>query len=222
MNKNLITRSQAGKGFTLAEVLITLGIIGIVAAMTIPTLMNKTNDAELKTAAKKAFSVANQAYLMAANENGGSLGLYKASMNTQALVKFNALKSQLKVTNECAYNGHSQGKCWPRAGVGLKNYSVTGDTMVSNDGSQFMNVSFATADGMYWFIYTYDDTTGTDDICIDINGEKGPNDWGKDAFCFIMDENTIKPKTTGFNEMKHNDGSTVDIVNEFTAPFLNK
>lgn len=32
------------KGFTLAEVLITLGIIGVVAAMTIPVLMNSTND----------------------------------------------------------------------------------------------------------------------------------------------------------------------------------
>nr|MBP7211932.1 type II secretion system protein [bacterium] len=32
--------------FTLAEVLITLGIIGVVAAMTIPTLMNKTSEAQ--------------------------------------------------------------------------------------------------------------------------------------------------------------------------------
>ena len=35
------------QAFTLAEVLITLGIIGVVAAMTIPTLMNRTNDKEL-------------------------------------------------------------------------------------------------------------------------------------------------------------------------------
>ncbi len=35
------------KAFTLAEVLITLGIIGVVAAMTMPTLMNSTNGAFL-------------------------------------------------------------------------------------------------------------------------------------------------------------------------------
>jgi len=40
-------------GFTLAEVLITLVIIGVIAAMTISPLINKTNDAENKTALKK-------------------------------------------------------------------------------------------------------------------------------------------------------------------------
>ena len=44
--------------FTLAEVLITLGIIGVVAAMTIPTLISNTNGAQFKTGFKKAcFSI---------------------------------------------------------------------------------------------------------------------------------------------------------------------
>ena len=43
-------------GFTLAEVLITLGIIGVVAAMTMPTLMNSTQGAQYKAAYKKALS----------------------------------------------------------------------------------------------------------------------------------------------------------------------
>lgn len=58
--KNMIRKS----GFTLAEVLITLGIIGVVAAMTIPTLMNQTGQAEFKTGFKKAISVLNQAITM--------------------------------------------------------------------------------------------------------------------------------------------------------------
>lgn len=52
------------QGFTLAEVLITLGIIGVVAAMTIPTLISNTNGAQFKTAYKKALSTLNQAVLM--------------------------------------------------------------------------------------------------------------------------------------------------------------
>ena len=51
-------------GFTLAEVLITLGIIGVVAAMTIPTLISNTNGAQFKTAYKKALSTLNQAIVM--------------------------------------------------------------------------------------------------------------------------------------------------------------
>ncbi len=51
-------------GFTLAEVLITLGIIGVVAAMTIPTLVSQTGQAEFKTGLKKAVSVLNQAITM--------------------------------------------------------------------------------------------------------------------------------------------------------------
>lgn len=51
-------------GFTLAEVLITLGIIGVVAAMTIPTLMNSTSGAEFKTGFKKIVSTLNQAITM--------------------------------------------------------------------------------------------------------------------------------------------------------------
>lgn len=48
-------------GFTLAEVLITLVIIGVIAAMTVPTLMNNTNAQEFRSALKKAISGANQA-----------------------------------------------------------------------------------------------------------------------------------------------------------------
>ena len=49
------------KGFTLAEVLITLGIIGVVAAMTMPTLINNINNKQNIAALKKAYSLISQA-----------------------------------------------------------------------------------------------------------------------------------------------------------------
>ena len=52
-------------GFTLAEVLITLGIIGVVAAMTIPTLIANTISAKFRSQFKKTISTLNQAGLMA-------------------------------------------------------------------------------------------------------------------------------------------------------------
>ena len=53
------------QGFTLAEVLITLGIIGVVAAMTIPNLIANTNGAKFRSQFKKSVSTLNQAALMA-------------------------------------------------------------------------------------------------------------------------------------------------------------
>ena len=44
------------KGFTLAEVLITLGIIGVVAAMTIPTLVSKSQQRQHVVAWRKAYA----------------------------------------------------------------------------------------------------------------------------------------------------------------------
>src|SRR5574344_1973996 len=56
--------------FTLAEVLITLGIIGVVAALTIPTLMQKTQERESISKLKKVFSVLQNAYSRAINDEG--------------------------------------------------------------------------------------------------------------------------------------------------------
>ena len=58
------------KGFTLAEVLITLGIIGVVAAMTIPTLIASYKKKIVETRLVKVYSTFNQAIKMSEAENG--------------------------------------------------------------------------------------------------------------------------------------------------------
>ncbi len=55
-------------GFTIAEVLITLGVIGIVAAMTIPILYSNISSAQYRSKFKKAVSTLNQAGLMAQSQ----------------------------------------------------------------------------------------------------------------------------------------------------------
>lgn len=56
--------------FTLAEVLITLGILGIVVAMTLPTVINKYKKQEASARLKKFYTVMNQAIMMSENDNG--------------------------------------------------------------------------------------------------------------------------------------------------------
>ena len=59
-----------GNAFTLAEVLITLGIIGVVAALTMPSLIQNHKKHVVETRLKKFYSVMNQAVLMAKNDYG--------------------------------------------------------------------------------------------------------------------------------------------------------
>ena len=56
-------------GFTLAEVLITLGIIGVVAALTLPALVQNNRNREMQTRLKRGYSVLSQALDMYQAEN---------------------------------------------------------------------------------------------------------------------------------------------------------
>lgn len=56
--------------FTLAEVLITLGVIGVVAAMTMPTLIQNHRKHEVVTKLKKVYSTVNQAIKLSEVEYG--------------------------------------------------------------------------------------------------------------------------------------------------------
>lgn len=60
------------KAFTLAEVLITLGIIGVVAALTLPAISASYRKKEAEVRTKKFYSTIQQAIIMAENEFGPS------------------------------------------------------------------------------------------------------------------------------------------------------
>lgn len=83
--------------FTLAEVLITFGIIALVAAMTIPTLLTNSGKSEFKTGFKKSLSKMNQAVTMSvaldyvdfatANAGMASPSIYKILSDRMNVVK---------------------------------------------------------------------------------------------------------------------------------------
>ena len=60
-------------GFTLAEVLVTLAVIGVIAALTIPGLIEKGTKKQLAARAKTAFSLMSSATNMLIADNGGNL-----------------------------------------------------------------------------------------------------------------------------------------------------
>lgn len=63
-------------GFTLGEVLITLMIVGVTASLTIPAVMNNTNQQEYKAGFKKAVSVIDQAVSMTYIEEDKDMSKY--------------------------------------------------------------------------------------------------------------------------------------------------
>lgn len=60
--------------FTLAEVLISLGIIGIVAALTLPAIISNYKKSVIETSVKKFYTNINQAIIMSERENGDRHG----------------------------------------------------------------------------------------------------------------------------------------------------
>ena len=160
-------------GFTLAEVLITLGIIGVVAAMTMPTLMNSTNGAQYKTAYKKALSVLSQAVVLnvalddydmsqatvtdGTATNGSSASLYNLFNN-----RMNVVKTSSGATEDTGWeSGTAQ-----FGSKGSGNY-----TLFFNDGIVF---TFPKNESNC----TEGNASTPEAKCygvIDVNGEKNPN-----------------------------------------------
>ena len=81
------------KGFTLAEILIVLMVIGVIATMTVPSLMKGVNEAQFKTAYKKAFNAVTN--IAAVEKISGQLPV-KADA-TSALNFFSSLNANLSV-----------------------------------------------------------------------------------------------------------------------------
>ena len=66
----LLENGFMNRGFTLAEVLITIGIIGIVAALTFPILLKHHRKTVIETSLKRFYTVTNQAVLLSTADNG--------------------------------------------------------------------------------------------------------------------------------------------------------
>lgn len=156
------------KAFTLAEVLVTLGVIGVVAAVTIPSLMKKWQDLQYKSAYKKAYSVANQALKQAELDN--SLIVYDAS-NDSAYAIWDALKTKFKIAKDCNNNNNDQ--CWDVNGEQAKN----GNPTASSEG-------FVDSSGMSWAMRCsrLSGSACTNILYVDTNGFKPPNKFGKDRW----------------------------------------
>lgn len=88
------------KGFTLAEVLVTLGIIGVVSAMTVPTLMQNYQRQSYVTQLHKVYNEFSQAAERYKNDNNYlNLSESRVRGNADELKRF--FNSYFKVVKDC-------------------------------------------------------------------------------------------------------------------------
>lgn len=170
------------KGFTLAEVLTTLGIIGIVVMMTIP-ILQKIQDNQFKEAAKEAFSKASQVVEQIRLDSDGTLNAYYGTSRIN-LFK-NVFMPYFKVVQDCNWSD-----CVPAV---TTSDIYTSLTKAKANTKNFGSGQFITADGMFWALKNY--TTPREiEIYVDVNGYgKGPNVYGRDVFGFQIVNDNLFP-----------------------------
>lgn len=195
MNKNKF-------GFTLAEVLITLGIIGVVAAMTLPTLIKNYQKQVWVNQLKKAYSTLGNAFnKMAADEgvvdwkqtycgeniNDGTPDFYnnKDELSEEC---FSRIFKQFNVVKKKAYTEPCHDE-WCKAGMDTDEQgNVLWTPPELFDSS--MCGEIVTADGFTYYFVPVAYSPRDIDIFVDINSRaKGPNITGRDIFLFYADLN---------------------------------
>ena len=212
------------KGFTLAEVLITLGIVGVVASMTLPTLNNNVQKQTYEAGAKKAYNVVSNAVSMYMVDQGvDDLSETPLRNNTDGLKAF--VNTYFRVATDCGanYSSDSNASCFSKELYSLDR-SKTNNLSAQNcayvvtvsDGMAFCFENRATKSrdtGLTTPIRNLDGTTSETPIMqkvnteasrnfplaieVDINGSSGPNVAGRDVFRMLVASNgqVVSPTT---------------------------
>ena len=205
------------RAFTLAEVLITLGIIGVVAAMSIPSLINNVRATKLKSQFNKAHAEVQLAFkMMADNESvapsdyprldGGDKTFYKE------FIKYFNSGFDCGVAHAGAHISNLP--CYPLN----KNYrTLDGKTKVNSGWLDDGQIGLM--DGT---LVLFENYVGKLWLSIDINGYNNPpNQWGVDLFTFEATDDGLIPMgnaKTSFNEVdKLCDPTSTNAMNGITC-----
>ena len=186
--------------FTLAEVLITLGIIGVVAAMTLPTLISKYKEKEYSTKLKKYYSVMATAFNSAILENGtvdtwGLTGSWNENEENQNII-IDKIAPYLKIISRCETTSSCASKAYTTKYLDDSTAQTLIPRVVLADGLTINRIyivhslcSTSRGSGAY-----LSNVCATLDV--DLNGNKPPNTLGIDVFSFYVTKNGFFPKGT--------------------------
>ena len=167
-------------------------IIGVIAAITVPSLINKYHDQQLTTQFKKAFSsMSNAINKTNAIDFSGQADCYYGndglSTNIQDCRNFyKTLEKNLNISRICRGQAKSKG-CVPTYSSYPTNSGCTGFSQADINGA---NTVYVLSDGQ--IIIPYANITHPI-FLIDINGFQGPNKYGYDLFAFSISKIVLVP-----------------------------
>lgn len=168
------------KAFTLAEILITLGVIGVIAAITIPMLITKYQKFQTVTRLKGTYSQIAQAIRLSQDDNGDVEGwdLASADWFDRYLANYmKVTKARLKDLNEEGALVYKELSGNRETGFAIINNAVYGGA-----------TSYTLLNGVQLMVAdTYRVQANSAGILIDINGAyTPPNKFGRDVFSFTV------------------------------------
>lgn len=166
------------KAFTLAEVLVTLGIIGVVSAMTVPTLMQNYQRKSYVTQLHKVYNELQQAIVQLMTDKN-AVNLKEAGINSTATAQ-NFIKNYFKIVNTCT---NSLKPCF------ADSYNMLDGSTYAINGH--ISTSYVLASGAAIRpLYSVEGSAGKIvNILVDINGQQGPNILGRDTFYMAIYNN---------------------------------
>ncbi|MBQ9245100.1 type II secretion system protein [bacterium] len=183
---NLKEISFNKQGFTLAEVLVTLFIIGVIAAMSIPVAIKSTEKMEYVSALRKAHSVLSQSLYTIARNNGYPIGDYTFFNDENFMDEFAQVTNIIKkcqTTNECmGSDAETYQQMYTQLNGSPATDLTSGKTVITADGIMY---TFAEPSGTFGLSES-DIANRLGRIVVDINGSRAPNRYGRDTFFFYI------------------------------------
>lgn len=184
------------KAFTLAEVLVTLGIIGIVAAIMLPSVIEKQREKAIVASLKKTYSILNSAYSSAVSEYGtpDEWGLGDSTSPDAANNLADKFLPYLKTTTVCE---PSKGKpCMPEGKYSF-HFDKSAELTINNAQSWFKRAILSDGTTLI-FSSSSPDCSSYGVICgnidVDVNGFQKPNEYGYDVFQFFVTKKGVIPR----------------------------
>ena len=213
------------KGFTLAEILIVLMVIGVIATLTIPSLNNNVNKNTYATALKTtSMSLTDKFRSQMAIEDVGMIGELRAFVNTSTVAAADARAALLKELSEFmlfspADHDH---EVYCLDGTSPSAGDYTNNPWKKENMRKLPNGSLLTI-----YLYHQNGAAKTGEMaplvlrskggelliryavfCIDINGYKKPNRFGRDIFKFYLGQDGVLYPVGGYDATLYELGKT--------------